>query len=307
MKSRIIIAGGSGFIGQELAKHFVSQGKDVIILTRGKSNKQNGMTFLNWNGKTIDSWARTFEGAETVINLTGKSVDCRYTKSNKREILASRVDATQLIGRVISQLRNPPSVWINASTATIYKHSLFKEMTESNGEIGNDFSMTVAKRWEKAFYACETPNTRKVATRVSLVMGNSGGVFPVLNNLAKFGLGGKHGLGTQKFAWIHIEDLIAAFQFIIDQSTLKGSINITAPNSSTNSEVMFHLRQVNHMGFGIPTPKTLLKIGSFFLSTEPELILKSRYVYPEILCKANFKFKFSIVENAIANLIQVSN
>lgn len=303
MKGRIIIAGGSGFIGQELAKHFVSQGKDVIILTRGKSNKQNGLSYLHWNGKTIDSWAHTFEGAEAVINLTGKSVDCRYTKANKREILSSRVNATQLIGRVFSQLKNPPPLWMNASTATIYKHSMYKEMTESNGEIGNDFSMTVAKRWEKVFFECHAPKTRKVATRVSLVMGNSGGVFPVLNKLAKYGLGGKHGDGNQKFAWIHIADLIAAFQYIMDHSELKGSINITAPVSSTNIQVMHHLRKMNRAPFGIPTPKPMLALGSFFLRTEPELILKSRYVYPEILMNSGFRFQFKTVQDAIQDLV----
>lgn len=276
-------------------------------MTRGHAKKANGITYLNWDGKTISNWVSALESAETLINLTGKSVDCRYTKVNKNLILSSRVDATQVLGKAIGSLTHPPPLWINASTATIYKHSLYKSMTEKNGEIGNDFSMTVAQKWEHSFYACVTPRTRKVASRISLVLGNSGGVYAVLNKLVQLGLGGKHGSGKQKFAWIHIQDLIRAFDFIIHNERVCGSVNITAPQTSSNEIVMQELRNIHGKQIGLPTPTFLLKIGSFFLRTEPELILKSRYVYPELLLIAGFTFRYPNIQKSIYQLHAESN
>ena len=177
MSKKIVIAGGSGFIGTALANYYTSKGFDVIILTRGVSKSQDGTSFVPWDGNTLSTWVSTLEGAEILINLTGKSVDCRYTDKNKQLILSSRINATQILGEAINLLKSPPKLWINSSTATIYKHSLTKANTEANGTIGNDFSMTVAKKWEDSFYASKTPRTRKVAFRISLVLGDTDGVL----------------------------------------------------------------------------------------------------------------------------------
>ncbi len=247
------------------------------------------MQYLNWDGQTKSHWVSALEGAETLINLMGKSVDCRYTETNKRRILSSRVNATRVLGAAINTLDQPPQLWINASTATIYKHSMNKPMM-------------VASKWEHSFYDCATPLTRKLTPRISLVIGNSGGVYSVLNQLVKLGLGGKHGTGKQKFAWIHIQDLLAVIDFIIGNEAITGSINVTAPETSTNELVMQELRMVNGRSIGLPTPKFLLEIGSFFLRTEPELILKSRYVSPKLLVKAGFTFRYPNIQEAIRQL-----
>jgi uncharacterized protein (TIGR01777 family) len=304
MSKKIVIAGGSGFIGTALANHYTSNGFDVIILTRGVTKSQDGTSFVHWNGNTLSTWVSALEGAEILINLTGKSVDCRYTDKNKQLILSSRINATQILGEAINILKSPPKLWINSSTATIYKHSLTTANTETNGTIGNDFSMTVAQKWEDSFYSSNTPRTRKVALRISLVLGDTDGVLPVLKKLTQIGLGGHHGSGNQKFAWIHIHDLIRIFDFVSGNDTITGSLNCTSPSTITNYDFMKSLRKTLNVKFGIPTPKLLLEIGSFFLRTEPELILKSRFVQSERLLNYGFIFRFTKITKALKNLIR---
>ena len=232
----IVIAGGTGFLGKNLAQHFKSKGDKVIILSRREKREENGIIYEQWDGATKGNWAEWINKATIVINLTGKSVDCRYTDLNKQLIMNSRVDSTRLLGDLISKSPTPPKLWINASTATIYRHSEDKMMTEENGEIGDDFSMNVAKNWEKEFYKYNTPKTRQVALRTSLILGDYGGVYPVLSRLVKFGLGGKQGSGKQKFAWLHIQDFINIVDFVIHKEQLSGSINTTAPSTIDNKE-----------------------------------------------------------------------
>lgn len=300
---KIVIAGGSGFIGMHLAQFFKVKGYQVVILTRKPDYHNNGITFKNWDGQHLGEWVSALEGAETLINLSGRSVDCRYTEKNKAEILNSRILPTRILGKAIATLKHAPQLWINASTATIYKHSMYKAMTESNGDIGNDFSMRVAQAWEKEFFKCHTPQTRKVATRVSLVLGANDGVYPVLKKLAQFGLGGYHGNGQQKFAWIHIQDLLQVFDFIIQNDAITGAINCTSPYPLTNKEFMSALRNSLNIPFGIPTPTILLHIGAFFLRTEPELILKSRFVYPEKLLESGFEFRHAYIHRTLEELL----
>ncbi len=231
---KIVIAGGSGFIGMHLAQFFTAKGYQVIVLTRKLNPHDNDIIYQYWDGQHLGEWVSALEGAETLINLSGKSVDCRYTNRNKAEILSSRIQPTQVLGKAIKSLKHAPKLWINASTATIYKHSIYKAMTESNGDIGNDFSMSVAQAWEKEFFKCHTPQTRKVATRVSLVLGANDGVYPVLKRLAQFRLGGSHGNGLQKFAWIHIQDLLQVFDFIIQNDWIFDKKVVTEPGESEN-------------------------------------------------------------------------
>ena len=300
---KLIIAGGSGFIGKNISQHFKDKGYSVIVFTRGSSKIRNGVQHLCWDAKTLGSWTAELEGADLIINLTGKSVDCRYTAAYKKEILNSRVDSTKIIGEAIQKCKTPPKLWINSSTATIYRHSLDKPMPEENGEFGNDFSMNVAKAWEDAFFTSPTSSTRKVALRISLVLGKNEGVLPVLKRLTKIGLGGQHGDGKQKFAWIHIADLIRIIDFIETNNDQEGSINCTSPESIDNKYFMQTLRNTVKAPFGIPTPKWMLVIGTFVLRTESELILKSRFVEPKRLLDAGFNFKFDNIKLALYNLI----
>jgi len=304
---KVIIAGGTGFLGSYLCEHFTRNNDEVIVLTRGVSRITNGVSYVNWDGKQFGSWCQSMENTDVVINLTGKSVDCRYTEKNKKEIIQSRVDATRVLGEMISLMEKPPRLWINSSTATIYKYSLDKEMDEDNGEIGNDFSMRVAKAWEQSFYAYDLPKTRQITARISLVIGERGGVYPVLKKLAKFGLAGKMGSGKQKFAWIHIKDLISIIDFSITNEKISGPINCTSPENITNQEFMFELRKSLKVLIGIPQPKFLLKLGAILLGTESELILKSRFVKPKRLLENEFSFQFSNIKSALKEITTKSN
>ena len=302
MKNKIVIAGGSGFIGKALSIHYKNQGYLVVVLTRGASQLIDGIRLQNWDGKTLGEWKEVIDGAEILINLTGKSVDCRYTEENKKLILSSRVNATKILGDAINLVENPPKVWFNASTATIYDYSLTKAMTEEFGDIGSDFSMSVAKAWEEAFFNAEAPETRKIALRISLVLGKGEGVLPVLTKLSKLGLGGYHGNGKQRFAWIHIEDLINVIEFLKENKSMDGPINCTSPSEINNQQFMKALRKSLGIWFGIPSPKFAIEIGSFLMQTESELILKSRFVSPKRLLDNGFQFKFTNIDNALANL-----
>ncbi|WP_335977001.1 TIGR01777 family oxidoreductase [Gaetbulibacter jejuensis] len=295
----IIIAGGSGFLGKVLEDYFIKKRYSVKILTR-KPKKEND---IYWNTKDIGKWVDVLENADALINLTGKSVDCRYTEKNKKLIYDSRIDSTHVLGLAINLCENPPKAWINSSTATIYKHSLHKEMTEENGEIGNDFSMNIAKSWEKAFFSVINPKTRKIALRTSIVLGKNGGALVPLKRLTKFGLGGKQGNGNQKVSWIHEFDFANAVEFILNTETLQGKFNLSVPNPTTNSVLMKSLRKILKVPFGLSHPKPILEFGAKLIGTETELVLKSRNVIPKRLIDNGFKFKHPKIENALHDLL----
>jgi len=283
---KILIAGGTGFIGKELELYFQNKSYEVFILTRNPKRHNE----ILWDAKTLGSWIEYIEQCDVLINLTGKSVDCRYTDKNKKIITDSRIDSTRILAEAISKSNRKPSIWLNASSATIYDHSLTHRNTEENGIIGDDFSMNVCKQWEESFFSSLTPQTRKVALRMSIAMGESGGALPILRRLTKLGLGGKQGRGNQKISWIRIEDLCKAVDFIIHNLAIEGPINITSPIHFTNKEFMASLRKEHHMPLGIPQPTWLLEIGTYIIRSQTELILKSRYVYPEKLLKTGFVF-----------------
>lgn len=295
----IIIAGGSGFLGQVLEKYFTKLRYTVKILTRNPKKEND----IFWDAQTFGKWTNELENSEALINLTGKSVDCRYTDKNKKEIYDSRINSTQILSKAIQQCKQPPKVWMNASTATIYRHSLDKEMTEQNGEIGDDFSMNIAKSWEKACNEFDTPKTRKVIVRTSIVLGKKGGAFIPLRALAKFGLGGKQGSGNQKVSFIHEEDFARAVEFILNDPNLSGVFNVTVPNPTNNKTLMKTIRKEMSIPFGIAHPKWMLKIGAKIIGTETELVLKSRNVIPERLLNAGFTFNYPTIENTISNLL----
>jgi len=299
MKKKIIIAAGTGFLGQVLENHLTKNGYAVTILTR--SPKKNNHVF--WNAKELGTWRNNFEDAYAVINLTGKSVNCRYNQKNKDLIYSSRIDSTNIIGEAIQQCKQPPKNWINSSTATIYQHSLKKEMTEEDGDIGNDFSMNIAKSWETEFYSHSVPNTRQIAIRTSIVLGENGGALVPLKNITKLSLGGNQGNGNQKVSFIHELDFARAVAFLLENETIIGNVNVTAPNLSNNKTLMSIIRKELKIPFGIPQPKWLLKIGAFLIGTEAELVLKSRNVIPKRLLDNGFQFKYETIYTTLNNLI----
>lgn len=300
--SKLIIAAGTGFLGKVLVDHFKNKFEEILILTRGKSKTVDGIKYVNWNAKTFSGWEKELENATVLINLAGKSVDCRYTAKNKKEILLSRIECTKILNKAVLNCKNPPRHWLNSSTATIYRFSLDKKMDEVDGEIGNDFSINVALSWEKAFFKTETPNTLKTALRTSIVLGKKGGAFIPLKTLAKIGFGGKQGKGNQFVSWIHEEDFARAVDFILEKELI-GKINIVSPKPVQNVDFMKKLRKAVGIPFGIPVSKFLLEIGSFFIRTETELVLKSRNVIPKRLLDNGFEFKFGNVDEAFQDLV----
>jgi uncharacterized protein (TIGR01777 family) len=307
MKRRIILAGGSGFLGTALARTFTKAGDEVIVLTRSPQNRTNGAKEVSWDAKTLGDWTALVEGADIIINLTGKSVDCRYTEKNRRAIIASRVDSTRVVGEAIARCAKPPRLWLNASSATLYKH-LFDHAADESGETGatseakDEFSIDVISRWENALNEATTPATRKVAMRITMVFGAEEGVFPVLRRLARFGLGGKMASGKQYVSWIHEEDFCRAVEWLIAHDELSGPINFAAPNPLTNAEMMRLVRKTCGAPFGLPAARWMLEIGAFFLRTETELIIKSRRVVPGKLLTSGFQFHFQKLEDALRNL-----
>jgi uncharacterized protein len=294
MKQKIIIAGGTGFTGKYLTQKFIDLGYEVIIISRQAKH-------INWNNSTEIITA--VENAVMLINLAGKSVDCRYNEKNKKEIFDSRINTTKILGEAILQCKNPPLLWINSSTATIYRHAQDRPMTESTGEIGSGFSVNVATNWEKSFFDFKLKNTRQVALRMAIVLGKDGGVVQPIKNLVRFGLGGKQGSGNQMFSWIHIEDLYNIIIFLLQHKELQGVFNTSAPNPVTNKILMQVFRKNLKMPLGLPTPKWLLKIGAVFIKTETELVLKSRWVIPESLLQAGFVFKYKTIDEALKNIL----
>ncbi|WP_433813818.1 TIGR01777 family oxidoreductase [Flavobacterium johnsoniae] len=300
--NKLIIAAGTGFLGQVLVHHFKNKFDEIVILTRGKSQSIDGIKYVNWNARTFSGWEKELENATVLINLAGKSVDCRYTKKNKKEILLSRIESTKILNKAVLNCQNPPRHWLNSSTATIYRYSLDKQMDETDGEIGNNFSINVALSWEKAFFKTETPKTLKTALRTSIVLGKNGGALIPLKTLAKIGFGGKQGKGNQFVSWIHEDDFANAIDFIIEKE-ITDVINIVSPEPIRNIDFMQKLRKAVGFPFGIPMNKFFLEIGSFIIRTETELVLKSRNVVPKRLLENEFQFKFDTLEKALQNLI----
>ncbi|WP_411812390.1 TIGR01777 family oxidoreductase [Chryseobacterium scophthalmum] len=296
---KIIIAAGTGFLGKNLEKYFTEKGNQVYILTRNPKRKNE----ILWDSKTLGEWKNLLENSDVLINLAGKSVDCRYTDKNKQEIYDSRINSTKILQQAINNCINKPKIWLNASSATIYVHSETHLNTEDKGIIGDDFSMNICKSWEKEFFKTENKDIRKVALRTSIVLGNNGGAFTKLKLITKLGLGGKQGRGNQNVSWIHINDFCKAVEYIIEHENISGEINVTAPNPLPNEEFMRKLRKEMKIPFALNAAFWQLEIASVFLKTETELLLKSRNVYPEKLMKSGFNFTYPDVETAFKDLV----
>jgi uncharacterized protein len=309
---RVVIPGGAGHLGRIVAPHLHAKGNAVTVLSR--SGAVEPWPVVSWNGADLDDWARGLEDADVVINLAGRSVNCRYNAKNRREILESRIRTTELLGEAINKLHRPPSLWINASTATIYRHSLDREMDETTGELGGRepnapdswrFSIEVATRWERAFFVANTPHTRKIALRSAMVMSaGPGGTLDILLRLVRFGLGGACGSGKQFVSWIHEDDFVRALDYLLAHKEFEGPVNVASPNPLPNEDFMRILRKRWGTNVGLPASQRMLEAGAFFLRTETELILKSRRVVPGRLLASGFKFQFPEWHGAAEDLMQ---
>jgi uncharacterized protein (TIGR01777 family) len=307
---KIVIAGGSGQLGTILARAFQTDGHYVTVLSRRVATMP-WRTVL-WDALMIGDWTDELENADVVINLAGRSVNCRYNNKNRQEILVSRVDSTRIIGKAITQAVKPPRLWLQMSTATIYAHRFDAPNDEFTGMLGGNepdvpetwqFSIEVAKAWERAVDEAATPQTKKIKMRSAMVMSpDAGGVFDTLLTLVKRGLGGRAGNGRQYVSWIHHEDFVQAVYWLIENNKIENVVNLAAPNPLPNSEFMSQLRDAADVSFGLPANKLMLEIGAVFLKTETELILKSRRVIPRKLLDAGFKFKFERWQEAAENL-----
>lgn len=309
---RVAIAGGSGQVGSILARHFDEQGHQVTVFSR-HPRPQKWRT-VAWDAVTMGDWVSDLRGSDVLINLAGRSVNCRYTETNRRSITESRVGVTRLLHRAVASLDQPPRVWLNASTATIYRHALDRPMDEATGELGGNepgvpstwnFSIQVAKAWEEAFFATPTPATRKIAMRSALTLSpDCGGIFDILLGLVRHCLGGTMGSGTQFVSWIHDADFVRAVEFLIDREDLDGIVNLASPHPLPNRQFMRALRQAWCVCPGFPIPESMLEIGAVLLRTETELILKSRRVVPGRLLASGFSFAFPDWPGAARELVE---
>lgn len=309
MKNKIVLAGGSGFLGRILQRWFLAKGWEVVVLSRGGVAVEERTKLVHWDGENLGEWKAELEGARAVVNLAGRSVDCRYDRRNRRRILESRVMSTRILGEAIAQTETPPAVWLNSSTATIYQHSFAREMDEWHGvirstpEAKDAFSIEVARAWERTFQDCEVRATRKIAMRTAMVMGGGlGGVFRVLRRLAALGVGGQMGDGRQFVSWIHERDFCRAVEWLIRDVEICGVVNLVAPNPLPNAEMMRVFRTTLGVPFGLNASAWMLEVGAFLMRTETELIIKSRRVVPGRLLRSGFEFEFAELRDAVADL-----
>lgn len=301
---KFVIPGGTGQVGALCARRFMALGHEVVVLSRGGASEAR---VVPWDGKTLDdAWAREVDGADVVLNLAGRSVSCRYTEANLRQMMDSRVESTRVVGAAIARARTPPKVWLQMSTATIYAHRFDAPNDERTGLLGGNEpdvpaywtrSTDIAEAWERTLDDADTPCTRKVALRTAMVMSERGAlattdnIFSVLSRLTRFGLGGPIAGGAQYVSWIHGEDFVRACEFLVADASLSGPVNLAAPEPLPQRAFMRALREAWGVPFGLPATAWMARVGAFFLGTDAELVLKSRRVVPGRLLDAGFTFE----------------
>jgi uncharacterized protein (TIGR01777 family) len=295
---RIVIAGASGFVGRYLSERFISAGDTVTTIGRSGADARWG---------DPDAIRALIDGSDVLINLAGKSVNCRYTRKNKAAIFSSRLLTTAELGEAVQAVAHPPKVWFNASTATIYRHADDHSMTDETGELGSGFSVNVATAWEREFFAHSRTGVRQVALRMAIVLGDGSALTPLVM-LTRFGLGGpqfggKTRSARQRFSWVHIDDVYRAIEFLVSHPEIADPINVSSPNPVDNRELMATLRRVLGVRIGIPLFGWMLELGAFAIRTETELLLKSRWVVPSRLLAAGFEFEFPTLEGALRDIL----
>lgn len=272
------------------------------MLSRAEARRSGAVSYVQWDGKSPGPWVQALEGADLLVNLAGKSVNCRYNEANKAAIFDSRRQSTAILGEAVKSLQKPPALWINAASATIYRHAEDRPMDEFTGEFHDDFSVQVCRLWEKTFNDITLPYTRKAVLRIAITLGKQGVMEPYLN-LVKFGLGGYQGNGRQMYSWVHITDVARMMEWLFEHPECSGTYNCAAPGPVTNREFMATLRKAAGHLFGLPAPAWMLKIGAALIGTETELLLKSRWVLPTRITQAGFSFRYPQLEGAMAQII----
>ncbi len=290
---KVVIAGGTGFIGKYLDTRFRERGFEVVLISRDKAH-------VSWE---LTALTEALNNADLLINLAGKSINCRYSEDEKKAIMDSRISTTQMLGNALLNCVQAPKLWINASATGVYPPSINQPMSEAETELGSDFLAEVVSNWENVFFGFKLPATRQVALRTSVVLGKNGGALSPLAWLTRFGLGGKQAEGTQMFSWIHMEDYFRIILFLQEQESLDGVVNCTSPHPISNDEFMNELRTVLHAPFGIPAPEFAIKWGAKLIGTEPDLLLNSVYVIPKRLSEAGFKFMFPEINKTLYDLL----
>ena len=298
---KLVLAGGSGQIGAVIDRAFAAAGHELVVLSRRPEAVRTSGRPIAWDAVSLGPWTDELEGADALINLAGRSVDCRYSPANRRAILDSRVQSTCVLGAALARASQPPPVWLQAGTATIYAHRYDGANDERDGILGGDepgapstwgFSIDVAKAWERELFEAETPRTRKVVLRSAMTMSpDRGGVFDTLLGLVRRGLGGTLGDGRQYVSWIHEYDFVRAISWLIDRPDIDGPVNLAAPEPLPNAAFMRLLREAAGRRFGLPAPRWALELGALFMRTETELVLKSRRVVPGRLLEVGFRFE----------------
>lgn len=311
---KIVITGGSGQLGTLLSRASHGLGHEVVVLSRSEHHSDGGIRRRRWDGRSVGEWTAEIDGCDAVINLAGRSVNCRYTPANLREMMDSRVDSTRVVGEAIAVAGKPPRVWLQMSTATIYAHRFDAPNDEISGIIGGDeadvpgywsYSVAIAKAWEAAQEQADTPHTRKVALRTAMVMDPApGGVFHVLRRMARLGLGGPVAGGGQFISWIHDQDFIRAVTFLLSREDLAGPVNLAAPGPLPQRDFMRTLRAAARVPLGLPATKGMAQLGAWVLRSDTELLLKSRRVVPTRLLDAGFVFDHPRWPEAARDLVR---
>ncbi|MFT5997701.1 MAG: hypothetical protein ACI81P_000146 [Neolewinella sp.] len=303
MPKRVVITGGTGFIGRSLADQLSKSGYACTLIGRHRPQHLNGHDFARWDGRTVGPWAKVLEGASGLVNLAGRSVDCIKTPDNIDQILRSRVESTAVIGEALRQINHPPPVWVQMSTAHLYGDSPDVTCTESS-PFGYGLAPYVGQQWEKAFNAALPDQVRGVIVRTSFVLGKNGGALGSLLRITKMGMGGTVGNGKQGMSWIHEYDMNAILQRSMEDKSMSGAYIASAPNPVNNKDFMKALRKAVRMPFGLPAPAVLVRVGAnIVLRTDPELALYGRYVVPERLLTAGFNFEFPELGKALEELM----
>src|SRR6266550_1987684 len=301
MKPRVVLAGGSGFIGQSLSPFLISKNYEVIALTRAESNRSGAVLNAHWDGKSLGDWTEFINGASAVVNLTGRSINCRHTPENRRQIIDSRVDSVRVLGQAIGQCAQPPKVFVQVAGVGIYGDKGERICDETTAP-GNDFVTEVCQKWEAAFAEVEAPATRKVLLRLGVVLGPNGGFLELLGKLTRWFLGGQVGNGRQYLSWIHIADLSRMVLASIENQELTGVFNATSPNPVPNAEFMRELRRTLHRPGSPPVPEFAARIGSWLMGTEADLALVSQRCVPKRFIEKDFSFEFPTLRQALTNI-----
>lgn len=303
---RVILAGGSGFLGRSLAQCLLRDDYEVVVLTRGAQKANGAVRFLHWDGKTRGEWSSLLDGAYAVVNLTGKSVNCRYTPAARAEILSSRVDSVRVLGEAIADCAEPPQVFLQAASLAIYGNPGDKICTEDSPR-GSGFSPEVCLQWEAAFDALPLPQTRKVAFRIGFALKRNEGALGTLESITRLFLGGRIGNGEQYISWIHIADLDRMFMEALEDGTLTGAFNATGPAPVTNAEFMRELRRALHRPWSPPVPARLVRIGAWAMRTEGDLALQGFRCLPQRFLERNFRFTFTSLGAALEDLYETKH